>query len=134
MWKCPKCKREFLREKQAHSCRTYPLEKHFENKEHARELYDELLSKLKKELSSFKIESVPCCIHFVTGSIFAAVWPMKGGIRADFKLPAEVKSPRLFKTIRLSKNAYMHYIDIKDEKEIDRELIGWIKESYQKSI
>ena len=63
LWKCPRCKREFAKENQTHSCRVYPLEEHFKNKDYAKSVFEYLKGKIEKEVGKLKIESLPCCIR-----------------------------------------------------------------------
>lgn len=126
-WVCPNCKRIFSKINQAHSCTVYPLNNHFKNKEYAKELFDELLRKLKS--LKFRVDPVPCCIHLVKSSAFAAVWAMKDRIRIDFTLNHELKSNRISKHVKMSANKQLYLLDIKKYEEIDKELIDWIKES-----
>lgn len=130
LWQCPKCKREFKNRNQVHSCTSYPLEKHFENKKLAEELFLRLKKEIEKNIGPVKIESPPCCIHFVSNYTFGAVWPMKDKIRIDFRTDFKIKSKKTWKMIRMSANRYLYYLDIKDTKEIDKELIGWIRKAY----
>lgn len=130
MWQCPKCKREFQKTNQIHSCVSFPLEKHFEGKEEAKELFEFLKSQIEKQVGPVKIESLPCCIHFVHKTTFCACWAVKGKIRIDFSLANEKRLERAVKTVKLSANRFIYYIEIVDNVEIDSELLGWIKESY----
>jgi hypothetical protein len=131
MWQCKKCKREFAKTNQQHSCVIYPLKKHFAGKEEvAKPLFDDLVGKIKKNIGPVKIESLPCCIHLVSSYTFGAVWAMKDRIRIDFRLDENVKGRKFYKKFQMSKNRYLYYLDIKEKKEIDRKLIGWIKKAY----
>ncbi len=130
MWSCPKCKREFQKQNQAHSCTVYPLEKHFAGKEKTKELFNDLKAKIIKNIGPVKIESLPCCIHFVSTYTFGACWAMKAGIRIDLRVNRKIKPKCKFKVNHMSTNRYLYYFDIFDKKEIDPELLGWIKESY----
>ena len=50
LWTCPKCKRQFEKRNQVHSCNLYPLDKHFKGKEEiARPLYDKLREQIEKK-------------------------------------------------------------------------------------
>ncbi len=134
MWQCPKCKREFEKKNQQHSCTVYPLNKHFKGKEEvARPLYNKLKAEIEKSIGPLKVESLPCCIHFVTTSdayTFAAVYALRDKIRIHFGSGQEIKSPRIDKSAKVSANKYMHSIDINSAKEIDSELLSWVKQAY----
>ena len=130
-WKCPKCKREFEKKNQVHSCALYPEEKHFERKESAKPLYQDLKKKLKKHVGSFKVESLPCCIHFVKNAFtFAGTYPLKDKIRVFFMLDHDLKTSRIYKSKKISTSRIEYLINIQDKNEINKELLDWIKEAY----
>ncbi len=131
LWKCAKCKREFAKKNQGHSCVSYPLENHFKGKDRAKELFNFLKEQIEKNIGPVKIESLPCCIHLVSNYTFGAVWAMKDRIRIDFRTNFKIESKIIWRMIQMSKNRYLYYFEIKDEKEIDKELLGWIDKAYQ---
>ena len=128
-WKCPKCKREFEKQGQGHSCRTYPVKKHFERKELARKLYAKLKSSIIKNIGPTKIESLPCCIHFVRKFTFAAVFPMKDRIRITFATTAPIKNKRIKNSMQISKNRFYNVTEVSDYKEIDKQLIDMLRKA-----
>ncbi len=135
LWKCPKCNREFEKKNQVHSCTVYPIEKHFKGKEEvARPLFEELKETINKNIGEFKIESLPCCIHFVSTYTFAAVYALRNKIRIHFTLNHKLESPRIDKFSQMSANRYLYSIDIEDKKGFDKELIKWLKEAYNSKV
>lgn len=134
MWQCPKCKREFSKINQSHSCAKFKLEKHFRSKEFAKELFDYLVLEIKKKVGKIKIESLPCCIHLVSNYTFGAVWALSDGIRVDFRLDHKIETQKLHRLVKMSANRFLYYFDIKDKKEIDKEIIGYYKEAYGLNI
>jgi len=134
MWQCPKCKREFSKTNQSHSCVEFKIEKHFIGKEHAKELFDYLVEKINKKVGKIKIESLPCCIHLVSNYTFGAVWAFRDSIRIDFRLNHKIETQKLHKLVKMSANRFLYYFDIKDKKEIDNEIIGYYKEAYKLNI
>jgi hypothetical protein len=135
LWTCPKCKRQFEKRNQVHSCNLFSLDKHFKGKEEvARSLYNELKEKIESNIGPFNVESLPCCIHFVSSSYvsstFAAVYALKNKIRIHFALNHKLESPRNDKSSQVSNNRYMHSIDIEKHDEIDEELISWLGQAY----
>lgn len=130
LWQCPKCKREFAKKSQAHSCVSFPLENHFKGKKVAKDLFKDLKNKIEACVGPLKIESLPCCIHLVSNYTFGAVWALKDKIRIDFRIDYQVQSKRFWKVIKISTNRYLYYLDVKDKSEIDQEILSWIKEAY----
>ena len=131
LWKCPKCGRKFSRNNQSHSCNPFPVKKHFTGKKYSKELYDDLLSEMRKEVGHFRVDSIHCCIHFVTNFTFAAVYALKDKIRVSFTLNHKIENSRIRKSVQISKNRYNYNVDIEERKKIDDELMNWLKEAYE---
>lgn len=130
LWTCPKCRRLFEKKNQAHSCVSYPLANHFKNKIYAKKLFGYLKQQITKKIGPVKIESLPCCIHLVSAYTFGAVWALRDRIRVDFRADYKIKTHKQHKMIRLSPNRFLYYFDLKSKKDIDAELLGWMKLSY----
>jgi hypothetical protein len=132
LWTCPKCKRQFQRHGQLHSCRPYPLSKHFERRPIGKLLYDTLKQAIKNDIGPFKVESLQCCIHFVHTTTFAAVKIFNDKIRVDFCLSYKIKSNRITHFTPMSANRYLYCVDVLNEDEIDKGLLTWIHEALDK--
>jgi len=129
LWKCPECGRKFKRHGQTHSCRPFPLEQHFVNKPRGRLLFSKFKQAAKKQVGYFKLESLECCIHFVSIFTFAAVKILKDKIRVEFSLGRELKKRHITKSLQMSAHRYLYYVDILNEEGINDELLEWIKEA-----
>ena len=132
LWTCPKCGRKFERTGQSHSCSPFPLEQHFKGKPSGKLLFEKFKQAVKKQAGPFKIESLKCCIHFVSTFTFAAVKIFKDKIRVDFSLSRKIKSKRIYQFVQMSAHRYLYVINILTEDEIDEELMEWIKEALDK--
>jgi len=88
---------------------------------------------LENTMDSFKIESLACCIHFVSTFTFAAVKVFKDKISIDFSLNHKVINKRIKQITPMSKNRFLHCIDVFTETEINAELVGWIREAHDKN-
>ncbi len=130
MWVCPKCSRQFRRKDQPHSCKTIPLAEHFENKEIAKELYKKLLSEINKKVGKVRELSIPCCIHLCGAYDFIAILPKKDGIEVRFLLDKKLSSKRLNARVKISKKKFKYSLNVDSEDDIDKELMGWLKELY----
>lgn len=130
MWKCIKCNREFSKKNQSHSCVVYPIEEHFKGKEYSTNLFKVLVKKIEKNIGEIKIESLPCCIHLVSDYTFSGVWLLKDKLRLDFRVNYQIDSEKIIKQEKLSSNRYLYYIELKEEKDIDIDVLKWIKDSY----
>jgi len=131
MWTCKKCNREFLKTNQSHSCVVYPIDNHFQGKgEKSKALFSALTKSIEDNIGKLKIEALPCCIHLVSHYTFSGVWILKDKIRLDFRVGYEIKSKRFVKVEKLSTNRTLYFVEIAKEDDIDSELLGWLKDSY----
>jgi Domain of unknown function (DUF5655) len=130
LWTCPKCNRQFQRQNQSHSCMVFPLENHFEGKDRGKALYEILTHKLEQQIGSFKIQSLACCIHFDYIATFAAVKICRTKIQVELSLRYKISAERVKKIVQISANQYLHFIDITNEKDIDKTLITWLAAAY----
>ncbi|NYZ75533.1 hypothetical protein H0O03_04710 [Candidatus Micrarchaeota archaeon] len=129
-WKCPKCGRKFRKEGQLHSCRVFPLEKHFANKDYALKLFGELKKALRKKIGSFEVVSLPCCIHLhAKGVDFMAAYALRDGLKLHFALERKLSSPRIGQAAQYSAHRVMHEMKIETADEIDAELLDWLKQA-----
>ncbi len=132
LWTCPKCKRQFGKKNQVHSCTLYPLDKHFEGKEKvARPLYNKLTKQIEEQIGPLKVESLPCCIHFVSTYTFGAVYALRNKIRVTFASNRKLESPRIKKSTQMSKTRYLCAVDLERPDAIDEELVSWLREAYK---
>jgi len=131
MWICPKCKREFAKTNQSHSCASYPLENHISGKGvKSKSLFDALIKSIENNIGPVKIESLHCCIHLVSNYTFSGVWISKDKIKLDFRITNKIEDPRISQMVKMSANRYLYYLEISDENEIDDKLISWLRDSY----
>ena len=128
MWTCSKCGRIFERSGQPHSCHKVPLEKHFENKEKAKELFKHLLKTINGRVGGCRVISLPCCIHLFGKYDFLAALPKKDRLEIRIALGREL--PKAKVSVPLSAEIYKNCLDIYLEDEVDDELVDWLKESY----
>lgn len=130
MWTCPKCGRIFQIANQPHSCKKVSLESHFANKEKAKELFDLLHQRIDKKIGKTKIISLPCCVHLFGTYDFLAALPKKDGVEIRFALDRKLNTPRLKVSVPMSKKVFKNCFEINNKKDLDKEFIGWLKESY----
>ena len=130
MWTCPKCGRIFKKAKQPHSCKKDSLESHFKNKEKAKELFEHLVAQIEIRIGKVKIISIPCCVPLFGKYDFLAALPKKDRLEIRFALDREIESQRLKTCVSMSKKVFKNCFDIYSIKEIDKELLNWLKKAY----
>lgn len=130
MWTCKKCGRIFEKIDQPHSCNKVPLEKHFKNKEIAKELFDFLIKQINSKIGKCKIISLPCCIHLYGQYDFLAALPKKASLEVRIGLNRKLNSPKLTQAVPTSAKNFKNCFVISSLNDVDNEMMEWIKESY----
>lgn len=130
MWTCSCCGRIFEKAKQPHSCKKFPLEEHFKNREKAKDLFYLLFRTINEKVGSCQIVSLPCCIHLFGSYDFLAALPKKEKLEIRFARDEKLNTPRLKQSVPMSANVIKNCIEVSSSKEIDGELIQWLNEAY----
>ena len=86
-----------------------------------------------ESLGRFTIETKKTCIHLVSGSAFAGVHPQKGKMWITVKSEERLDSPRIRKAEQASARRFYCDVDLFGPADVDAELIGWLKASYDLS-
>jgi hypothetical protein len=111
----------------------FNVEKHFGNKSPiVREIYDELIKKMKS-FGKFQEEPHKTSIHLVNQTTFAGVAARKDSLLLTIKMDRPIESSRVTKTEQVSRNRFHLLVRLEAPKEIDAELIKWLKEAYKLS-
>jgi hypothetical protein len=113
-----------------HSCRTISLDQHFVNKPKAQEIFNQLLQMITKEIGKVEIISLPCCVHLYGQYDFLAALPKADKLEIRFALNRLLDSPRRINQVALSQQSYKNCIDVYDIKDVDEELLSWVKEAF----
>ena len=130
-WTCPECNRKFKNTNQSHSCVIKRLDEHFIGREpQVRATYDALESRLKA-IIEFRISPVINAIMFTNNVTFLAIKPKKEWIDLEFLLDYEVNEFPIHKVVKATKTRYAHFIRIQEPKNVDDQLIEWIKKAYK---
>ena len=106
------------------------MEKHFEGKKLAKGLFGYLVGQIEKKIGKVEIISIPCCVHLFGNYDFLAALPKKDGLEIRIALGRKLKSKRLISSVPLSKKTFKNCFFVKSKAEIDKEFIGWLKDSY----
>jgi hypothetical protein len=91
-------------------------------------LYDELIDKLNKKVN-FEYKIGKAYIGLIKTLVFAAIRIQTQKIVFEFTSRQKLKSPRFTKVLHFQKDRWAYFLDIKESKDIDKELVGWVKES-----
>lgn len=95
----------------------------------SRQLYRVLLDAINS-IGVFREEMKKTSVHLVRGSAFAGVHPRKQHLLLTIKAKKPIRSARILKTEQVSKNRWHLEVKLAMEKDVDDELLGWLREAY----
>jgi hypothetical protein len=78
-----------------------------------------------------KIEPKKTSIHLGNRFGFAGIYTRSNYINLEVHLNYELKSKRVSKFEQASANRYHHTIKLTSDKDIDPELLNWLKQAYE---
>jgi hypothetical protein len=110
---------------------TLPLDYHFRGKREAmRPLFNEFIGKLRGELD-FEYKIGKAYIGLIHTLVFAALRIQTRKIIVEFVAREEFRNPRITRVLHFQERRWAHFVNIKESGDIDRELIDWMKQSYE---
>jgi hypothetical protein len=129
LWTCPKCGKRFVNERNWHSCRVVPLDSPFVGKGAARELFDAYLAAVRT-IGPFDLDISLGGVALMTRVRFAGAKVRRNRLRVGFWLRRRVESPRVVRTEHIPPDNWIYEVDIREQLELDEELLGWLREAY----
>lgn len=92
-------------------------------------IYERLIDQLQK-FGQLKIEPKKTSIHLGNRFGFAGVYTRQTYINLEVHLNYKLTSKRVTKVEQASANRFHHTIRLTTEKEVDKELLNWLREAY----
>jgi hypothetical protein len=130
-WTCPECGKSFRNKNQWHSCFTLSLEDHLRNKP---EKIQKLVYKLITILESFgpiELNPVKSVIQVKAGATFLSIKTKKEYVELEFQLGKEIEIFPIHRSVKISGNRVLHFLYLQSKKDINGQLIEWLKDSYK---
>jgi hypothetical protein len=93
-------------------------------------IYEKLIGELH-QFGQLKIEPKKTSIHLGNRFGFAGVYTRKNYINLELHLNYRLESNRVSKVEQASANRFHHTIKLSSPKEVDDELLHWLKEAYE---
>lgn len=93
-------------------------------------IYNRLITELQK-FGQLKIEPKKTSIHLGNRFGFAGVYTRQNYINLEVHLNYKLTSKRVIKVEQASANRFHHTIKLTTEKEVDKELLNWLREAYE---
>jgi len=132
LWTCPKCGRKLVSRNLWHSCTDATVESFLaEHGPRARALFDRF-EQLIAKCGPYLVSPAKTRIAFMGRVRFAGITRINDrAMTCSFALPHPVKSPRFIKVEEVVPGWYVHHLRITDPAELDKEVLGWLRESYR---
>jgi len=91
--------------------------------------YDTILKALSK-FGDVRAEEKKTSIHICAKTGFAGVHPRKSGLLLNIRSATPIRSKRIRKVERVSANRFHNEMLLQSPKDVDAEVIGWLKDAY----
>lgn len=109
------------------------IEKQYKGKEHFRPLYDRLMTEIKKFGSDVEVAPKNAYVSLRRKKQFAILQPA-AKTRFEVGLNLKNQQPKgKLEAITAANSMCSHKINLTSEKDIDKEVINWIKTAYEKA-
>jgi len=131
MWQCPVCQRLFVREESVHTCKKFnEADLLLRKTPNAVELYQHVKEYL---LSMQNVVALPVSygLEFMVNRRFVTILVYKNHLKLIFTLIHPVDEFPIDHHTQMSKNRFVHVVDIECIDEFDDQIKSWLTESYQ---
>lgn len=93
-------------------------------------IYARLLQRLEA-IGRFAVEPKATSVHIANGRAFLGVHWRKTGLQLSIVLVGPLDSARLKKSEQLSRSRWHHEVVLTSPRDVDAELVRWIKEAHK---
>lgn len=108
----------------------HSIDEHFERKSQSvRKIYDTIVA-AGRRFGPVEEDAKKTSIHLNRRSAFAGIQTRRDFLTLTVKAGSDINSPRISKRERASANRWHHEIRLSSVDEVDVELIGWLRDSY----
>ena len=95
-------------------------------------VYDTIVA-ATREFGPVEEDPKKTSIHLNRKTAFAGIQTRRDFLILTIKASTDIDSPRINKREQTSANRWHHEIKICDAEEVDREILGWLKNAYDLS-
>lgn len=112
----------------------HTISEHFENRAPSVMATYAAILKAAKKLGPVKEEAKKTSIHLVRKSAFAGVATRKTALILTLKSDSDIISKRVMKREQASAHRWHIEFKLETPEEVDREILIWLKESYELAV
>jgi hypothetical protein len=132
LWTCTRCGQKFVARNLWHSCTSFTVDQFFRKKSAAHKKLYRAFLKLVRKCGPVRVNINKSRISFQARVRFAGVPRLtKDGLIGGFWLKHRVDSPRFLRVELIPPNNYVYQFRITSEKDLDAEVLGWLREAYK---
>jgi hypothetical protein len=133
IWKCPKCGKEFAKTSQSHICENVDPEQLFSGKEEqVYVLYLILLDRIEQKVKTVvTATSKSITLYSESRRSFLVIQPKRKYLDVWFALEKRAEDIWINKVFQASKNKYVHYVRLTDDRQITAALLRYIVRAYR---
>jgi len=129
-WTCPDCGKSFRNRNQWHSCYKLDLADHLRHKpEKIKTLVHDLLTQIET-FGPIELNPVKSVIQVKAGATFLSIKPKSEYVELEFQLDQDIDQFPIHRTVRISRNRVLHFMNIDSGEDINDQLIEWLQDSY----
>jgi hypothetical protein len=131
LWKCARCGRRFANRNQSHSCSRHTLAEHLRGRNpQVIALYRRFVQMVRR-CGRVSILPEKTRIAFQVRMSFAVVSFRRNKLRGHVVLARRLENPRFVRIDTISPRNHVHHFELRSPKELDREFLGFLRESYR---
>ena len=130
LWVCPKCGARLVTRNLWHSCGRFTLEDLFNDAQPGVLRIARKYVQMLRSLGDVQVIPQKTRLVCVARVRFAGLYPRKSGFRVAFALRRRLNSRRIVKTIDYGPRWQMHFVDVKSDEDLDKELRTWLQEAH----
>ena len=135
LWTCPKCKRKFGRNRQAHECApAMTIEDYFSTGPPWEKPIFESVRRVVEEFGPVYIEPVSVGIFLKRVRTFAQLRPMTKWVALSFVLPYDLKDARIARKVVGTPDRRHHVVNVQTPDEIDAKVAAWLHDAYEAAV
>ncbi len=129
LWTCAKCGRAFVYRNQLHICSNLTLKAALKEKSPSAIALFRKLGAMARRCGPVRIFPQKTRFAFQARTTFLGVRFLRNSIECEFVLPRRIEHPRFRLILSPGLRTHYHYLRISSLDELDRTVLGWLREA-----
>ncbi len=129
LWSCPRCRRQFAKAHQWHSCSVRSVDDHFRGKDkNLRSIFDALQRGVERS-GALRVDAVQSSINLVSTHHFGGIAVRSDYLRVGFILARAIDHERIERTEHIGPRRVAHHVHLRSLGDVDEQLLSWLAEA-----